>query len=408
MSFRSVMRDAFLGPPLQRTSEEDLPLASESAWQSQISSFWGQITGVGFSPSLIDRVWVANTCIDFTASQIARMPLRHYGSREPAWVANPDPVWYPNGIGDAIYAGMDSYLRWGDAFLVVTSRYADGYPSGWTVADASAMTIETRAGRKVYKVNRVELDARDVVQISRDPRPGLVRGTSVIKSYSSQAYGLLAASDLGRVMMQSDVPQYALKPKRKTTEAQAGKLQSDWMSRVAERRGAPWVIPPDLDLEKLSFSVQDLMLLDAQKFNAQVLAASCGVPALFLNLPIEGGLNYQSPAMLGEHWWRFKLRTFATAFSQALSGQMLPAGSYVEFDARETMAPAYDELVQAVAKLVEDGVVSVEEARAMLRLPIEQQPDVLADLMTPPSAGASPAQQPPGVVALRPTSSVSN
>jgi HK97 family phage portal protein len=403
MSIWNRMLPGFFGAEVVERHEADIELASEITWQSLISSHWSQVSGVGFSPTMIDRVWVANTCIDLTASQIARMPLRHYGTREPAWVANPDPAWYPNGIGDAIYAVVDSYLRWGDAFIVVYDRYMDGYARSWTVADASSITVDVRKGQRVFKTHQRELDPANVVQISRDPRPGTTRGTSVIKSYAAQAYGLLAASDLGRVMMQSDVPQYALKPKRKVTEAQALSLQSGWMGRVAARQGAPWVLPPDLDIEKLSFSVADLMLLDAQKFNAQVLAASCGVPAQFLNLPIEGGLNYQSPSMLGEHWWRFKLRTFATAVSSALSAQMLPAGSYVEFDAKETMAPAYDSMVESVATLVKEQVISAEEGRAILRLPSEAAADALIDLMTPPSAGASPAQQPEGVVALRPT-----
>lgn len=404
MNLRRFVADTF--GQVERT-EEDIPLASESAWQAQISDFWAQMSGVGFSPMLIDRVWVANTCIDWAASQVARMPLRHYGtSREPLWVANPDPTWFPNGIGDAIYAALDSYLRWGDAFIVITDRYQDFYPRTWTVADAMTMTVEVRRGKRFYKVHERELDPRDVVQISRDPRAGALKGTSVIQSYSSQAYGLLAASDLGRQMMQSDMPAYALKPKRKVTPEQAEMMQSSWVSRAARRGGAPWIIPPDIELEKLSFSVADLMLLDAQKFNAQILAASCGVPAQFLNLSIEGGLNYQSPAMLGEHWWRFKLRTFATALSQALSGRMLPAGSHVEFDARETMAPTAEQQTQVVASLIAAGVITPQEGRAILGLPIESEPEALADLMTPPSAGASPAQQSSStVVSLRPTAS---
>lgn len=403
MNLRRFVRDTF--GTVERT-EEDTPLGSETAWQGLISDFWSGLTGVAFSPRLIDRVWVANTCIDFTAAQIARMPLRFYGTSEPAWVANPDPVWYPNGIGDAIYAVLDSYLRWGDAYIVTTSRYANGYPSAWTVADASAMNVTVERGRKFYDVNQREIPREDVLQISRDPRAGSTKGTSVVASYSSQAYGLLAASDLGRQMMQTDVPQYALRSTRvldaEGTQAEA--IQQRWMERTASRRGAPPVLGPDIELEKLSFSVADLMLLDAQKFNAQILASTCGVPAQFLNLPIEGGLNYQSPAMLGEHWWRFKLRTFATAVSQALSAQMLPAGNYVEFDAKETMAPAMDELVLAVSKLVEQGIVTLEEARAILRLPVGEQQAALADLMTPPSAGASPAQQPAAtVVSLRPS-----
>lgn len=391
---------------VERT-EEDTPLGSETAWQGLINDFWSGLSGASFSPRLIDRVWVANTCIDFTSSQIARMPLRFYGTTEPAWVANPDPVWYPNGIGDAVYAALDSYLRWGDAYIITTARYANTYPSAWTVADASTMEIEVERGRKYYKVHEQYINPADVLQISRDPRAGSVKGTSVIASYASQAYGLLAASDLGRVMMQSDVPQYAIMAKKRLDAEgkQARAIQETWMRNTSTRRGAPPVFSEaDIELQKLSFSVQDLMLLDAQKFNAQILASACGVPAQFLNLPIEGGLNYQSPAMLGEHWWRFKLRTFATAFSMAMSSQLLPAGNYVEFDAKETMAPAMEELVLAVSKLVEQSIVSLEEARAILRLPVEQAPDALADLMTPPSAGASPAQQQAAtVVSLRPS-----
>ena len=393
---------------VERT-EEDIPLASEEAWQAQISEFWGNLSGIGFSPRLIDRVWVANTCIDLVSSQIARMPLRFFGSGQaPAWVASPDPIWYPNGIGDAIYAALDSYLRWGDAFLITTSRYANGFASAWTVADASEMNIQVRRGRRVFEIRGNEFAPGDVTQISRDPRTGSAYGTSVIKSYASQAWGLLAASDLGRIMMQTDVPQYAIMSKRKLDAEgkQARAIQNTWVERTAARRGAPPVFSEaDISLEKLSFSVQDLMLLDAQKFNAQILASSCGVPAQFLNLGIEGGLNYQSPAMLGEHWWRFKLRTFATAISQALSAQMLPRGSYVEFDAKETMAPPMEELIASVTALVEKGVVSIPEARAILRLPVEEEASSLEDLMTPPSAGASPTQQPSAqVVSLRPNS----
>ena len=395
------LKRSIMGEPEVLTRDTVDPNIPQTAWQNQISEFWGTMTGFSFSPSLIERVWVVNRCIGLNAQQIACMPLRFHGNREPAWVTNPDPVWFPNGIADAVYAAIDSMYRWGDAFVVITARYADGYPSGWTLASAQAMNVDVRNGRRVYEINQRELDPRDVVQISRDPR-GSVRGTSLVKSYASQAYGLLAASDLGRVMMNTEVPQYALKSNRKLTEEQATALQNQWVTKTANRRGAPPVMPPEISLEKLSFSIADLMLLDMQKFDAQVLASAAGVPALFLNLPIEGGLNYQSPAMLGEHWWRFELRSMAMLLSNALSSQMLPAGSGVVFDAREVLAPTFDDLVVAVTKLVEDGIISIEEARTLLRLPPEQAQEALQQLMTPPSAGASPAQQSPSVIELRP------
>jgi HK97 family phage portal protein len=389
-----------LEKPLER-QDDDSPFPD--AFQAQITNFWQEMSGTGFSPTLIERVWVANRCIHLNAQQVARMPLRFFGRTEPAWVSNPDPVWYANGIGDAVYSAIDSMYRWGDAFLYVTSRYADGYPSAWTLLEPQSVNIEVRRGKRVYRYKETELNEQ-VVQVSRDPRG--IKGTSAIRSYASQAFGLLAASDLGRIMMQSDIPQYALKSNRKLTAEQATALQSAWMSGAADRRGAPPVLPPEIDVEKLSFSVADLMLLDSHKFNAQVIASAMGVPALFINLPIEGGLNYQSPAMLGEHWWRFELRPTAVALSMALSAQMLPRGSYVEFDARETLAPTFADLVTAYATLAKEGLVSAEEVRAaVLRLPPQEQQSALEALTTPPSAGATPERPSSTVVALRPTSS---
>jgi HK97 family phage portal protein len=400
LSLRTFLAETF--GPVQRT-ESDIELASTLAWESQISDFWGGLSGGSFSPTLIERVWVANRCIHLNAQQIARMPLRFHGSSEPAWVANPDPIWYPNGVGDAVYAAIDSMYRWGDAFLYVTSYYASGLPSAWTVLDASQMSVEVKNGRRAYRKGQTPLDPDRVVQVSRDPRG--IRGTSAISSYSAQAYGLLAASDLGQVMMTEGVPSAVLKSQRKLTKEQAEALQAQWVTRTASRRGAPAVLPPDIDFETLSFSPADLMLLDVQKFDAQVIASAMGVPALFLNLPIEGGLSYQSPAMVAEHWWRTELRPMASALATALSAQMLARGSHVEFDAYETLAPSFAELVDAWAKMLEDGVVTIEEFRAaVLKLPSQQmQEEALAALTTPPSAGASPAQQPPSVVALRPT-----
>src|SRR5262249_27979038 len=115
-----------------------------------------------------------------------------------------------------------------------------------------------------------------------------------------------------------------------------------------------------------------------------------------LNMPLEGGLTYQSPEMLFEVWWRVELRPAAQRIARALSANMLPAGNYVEFDARAVLAPTFQNQVSAWLDLKKEGVVSADEVRAaILHLPPLQQGEALQDLTEPPSAGASPAQQPP-------------
>src|SRR5678816_972007 len=126
---------------------------TEISIQPQIDQFWSELRQTGFfSPRLIERVWVAARCIQLNAQQIASMPLRYEGPFEPAWVSNPDPVWYPNGLSDAIFAAVRSYYGWGDAFLLVTWRYATGFPGGWTVLDPSNVHVEMEDGRKRYRI----------------------------------------------------------------------------------------------------------------------------------------------------------------------------------------------------------------------------------------------------------------
>jgi HK97 family phage portal protein len=404
---RGFLSRMLLGPEqIVERVEESTEL---SGLMGELSSdFWAGLATssfFGFSEQLTEKVWVANRCMQLNSQQIATMPLRFFGNNEPAWVSNPDPNWYPNGIGDAIFALIWSQYGYGDGFILVTDRYAQtGLPRTWTVLDPMPMDVRVVRGARRYRSGSVELNPDDVIQISRNP--GGVRGTSALSAYGSYLYGLLATAEMSRQMSgESGVPNTVLRPKKKLNADQAAALQAMWASRTSARRGAPAVLPPDIDYEQLSFSPADLMLLEVQQFDAQVIASAFGVPPYMVNLPLEGGLTYQSPEMLGEHWWRFELLPAATRLHRALSANMLPRGSWVEFDAKATLAPSFKEMVDAWLSLKAAGVVTDNEVRAaVLSLPPEQQGEALAALTQPPTASASPAQQQSAsVVALRPT-----
>lgn len=308
-----------------------------------IQAFWADTFGETMTPATAERIWAANRCNQLNAQQIAGMPLRYgtnaaSGGRVPAWLSNPDPAWYPNGIGDALFAAVQSIYGHGFAALWITSRYADGAPSAWTVADANTVDIELVGGLRAYKINGKSVPARDVVQIDRNPGSRL-HGTSALRAFALAGWGLIEGSELNREVMRGGVPQVALRSKRPINEKQAEKIQNRWSQRTRERRGKPPVLPPDIDIEKLSFSPADLLLIEGLEFNARVIAAAFGVPPFLLNLPLTGGLTYQNPAMMGEFWWRFELRTMAKRIADALTAQMLAAGNWVWFDAADTFLP---------------------------------------------------------------------
>jgi HK97 family phage portal protein len=371
---REVWPSAWPAPATEGTEATISPMV-EAFWAETYSNVPASI-----SPVIAERVWVVNRCIQLNAQQIASMPLRFVGTTEPAWVSSPDPNWFPNGIGDAVFAVVRAVYGWGFAILLVTSRYANGLPSGWTVLDSQYVTIGLERGRRTYHYSidgsSRELDPLDVVQIDRNPSNAL-HGTSAIRAYASQCWGLLCAGELTRSTMTGGIPTSVLKSSRKLTQAQAEAMQAQWVARTSSRGGAPAVLPPEVEFETLSFSPKDLMLLEAQEFEARVIASAFGVPPFMINLPLEGGLTYQNPAMLGEFWWRFELRPRAKQIADALTAQMLPRGNYVVFDASDTFAP-----------LVAPGSVQDDP---QLSAPPESQ-----------VAGASPADQPGEVRPIRP------
>ena len=80
---------------------------------------------------------------------------------------------------------------------------------------------------------------------------------------------------------------------------------------------------------------------------------------------------------------------------------MLPRGQWVEFDSREFLA-GFKELVDAWKVIVtEMGAASAEEFRTGI-LKLASEVGVAGGHRHPRSAGASPAQQPSNVAALRP------
>ena len=102
-----------------------------------------------------------------------------------------------------------------------------------------------------------------------------------------------------------------------------------------------------------------------------------------VNLPLEGGLNYQTPVLMLEQWWRTELRTTAKRVTSTLNSHMLPAGQYVDVDSREFLAPSFKEHAETWVALVAAGLASVEEARAAV-LHTGATTSV-EDLLTPPS-----------------------
>jgi hypothetical protein len=280
------LRRWLTGPPAEEMILRDEPVPLEGTrmdlFNSIIPNFFseqGMAAGAWFpgDAALAERVWVANRCLQLNAQQIATMPIRYVGDMEPAWVSNPDPHWYPNGVADAVFAIVEQIYGWGFSCQYVTDRYADGFPRTWTVLDSSQVQIKVVDGARQYKLGASEdpLDPARVIQIDRNPGTR-VQGTSALRSYAQNAWGLLAAGNQSMTVNQGGTPKFYLKSDRKLTKDQAEALQLQWMTATTSRNGAPPVLPPEITPAEMSFDPSDLALLDTQEFNARAIASAFG------------------------------------------------------------------------------------------------------------------------------------
>jgi hypothetical protein len=362
-----------------------------------------------YDPSLVGKVGVASRCLALCAQQIASMPLRFRrdpaldpeAEREPAWVAMPDPAWYPNGIRDALWAATWSFYARGDTFLLVTDRYENGYPRHWTVLDANTMEVQAEGGQRSYTSNGYPLDPFDVLQITRNPT-GALRGTGAYAAYANDL-AALSAMDLyaADVFASGGVPSTLLKPARRLTAEQAAELQQQWIDRVQIRLGAPAVIPPDVAFEQLAFSPSDLLLLDARSFEASELCGALSVPPPLLGLPLETkGLTYTTTADMYDNWWRAELYPGAARAVESALSTWVPRGSWVEFTPDAALKPNVVQAMGVGAQALAAGVMTVNEVRAWvfdlppLVAPVENE-DV-EDIDEPAGESASMATAEPG------------
>lgn len=379
---------------LHPRSETQWSTSAPSSLVPWLRSWWHG--SWGWSPDNAEGVGSASRCLQLVSQQISTLPLRYRHQPEtqgyePAWVSNPDPVWFPNGITDAMFAIVWSIYGWGDAFLWVTGRYeGSGYPRTWTVLDPAQVTVSESAGTRLYRVGDLTLDTRDVMQISRDPR-GNLRGTSALSAYATNvAAASHAEAFAADFYVHGGVPWAVLQPSKRLDGKQAADLQAQWMARTATRGAAPAVIPPDVTFHQFSFNPRDLMLIESREWDAKQIAAAFGVPAFMLNLPQAGGLNYSNPEMLFTTWWKSELYPTAHRLDQALS-MWLPAGNWVEFDPGFLLRPDFATLVQTWLAMLAQGVVTQDEYRAaVLDLPPLSAGEATAMLDVPAGARGVP------------------
>ena len=357
-----------------------LPVPVPSPWDG-----WPATWGVPdwTKPSLDKLVDTAWDCIDLNASVLSAMPVyRLKGGvvvSPLSWMKNPDPTIYSSWSEFAKQLFWDFQL--GEAFIMATDYYANGYPKRFRVMPQWAFKVEMEGGRRRYYIGSVEV-TDDVLHIRYKSTSDGAHGVGPLESAGAR---LTTAGVLQRQMEEvahnGGVPPYILEVARRLDPTEANEVLRAWQdSRSRAGAGSPALATGGTTAKAMQVpSPKDMALLELAQFTEARIAVKLGVPPFLVGLPSGGdSMTYSNASSLFDFHDRSSLKVKAVHVMSALSWWSMPGDESIEMNRDEYTRPPLTERAAAYKDLNEIGALSGEEARAMERL----HGDVAASALT--------------------------
>lgn len=290
-----------------------------------------------------------NRARDLMASVIGCMPLRMYNEiwngdemeKMPlaprTWLRRPDP-----GVPYQFLMSwtFDDLLFFGRAFWYITSRTADGYPATFTRLPAGSITTTDMVGpvwfapSKQVFFNGGQLDPNDLVQFL-SPTQGLIYAApgaieTALRLEAARHRNATSAIPAGILKQKSGEPLSA---------QELGDLAAAFNAARATNQTA--ALNEHLDYQETMTSPDKMLLIESSQYQALEAARLANVPPYLVGVS-TGAYSYQSAQQARADLYIFGVKLYADAIAQTLSlDNVLPRGTYVEFDADEYLAENY-------------------------------------------------------------------
>lgn len=413
----------------------DGPYLVDGGW---IPASWGKAWNfwqMGYSPIQgAERSTMVEACLSAYAQTVAMCPGSHWqtqedGGRKRITTSALNRILRkPNAyqsISDFLlnltYSLYGGYGGGGNAYAlalrndrneIVELHLFDPRQSGPRLAETGEV-FYSLGGNEVIERQLVSgslsaVPARDVLHVRlhtpRHPLKGESPMTAAALSAATQ--GALSQQQLAFLLNQSR-PSGTLNTDMQLTKEQVAELRDRWeeQSRGLNQGGVP-ILTNGLKWTAMGTTAQDAQLADLMKMTREDIALAFRVPLQVLGL---GNQAYASTEMLMQHWIAsglgFALNHIEEAFG-LLFGLKGQPDEYLELDTEALLRSALKDRIEALARGVQGGIYSPDEARSKESLPrvpgghgaeprVQQQ-------VVPLSFGAQQEPQPPAEPALPP------
>jgi len=351
MAFFNKVTKAAISPPVSKAAAAGGGFETGTG-RAMIGAYYNYFEGDARNAAM--SVPTVSRARDLIASVIGCMPLKLYNEmwngdtmeKMPlaprSWLRRIDPS-VPNNF--ILSWTFDDLFFYGRAFWYITSRTADGFPAAFTRLPASMVLTLDQAGpvwfapSKEVQFNGNTLDPNDLVQFL-SPIQG-------ITSMSTQAVATALKLEAARYRNASSaIPAGVLK--QTGGEPLSGSELADLASAFnsARQTNQTACLNEYLTYTETATSPDKMLLIDSAEFQGKEMARICNVPLYLVGFD-QGSYAYTSNEGARADLWTFGARAYAECITSTLSqNNVLPNGTYIEFDTMNYLMGDYHEMPQ--------------------------------------------------------------
>jgi HK97 family phage portal protein len=332
----------------------------------------------------VSAVWA---CVQLIANSVASLPLNVYRRTRDGQ----EPLKSRHFLTDLLQYRPNQYMKSRDfrmAMTVQMALWANAYAEIVRSNDRPVALMPLRPGRMAPFITNdgeltyhystdtgVKVYAKDsILHMKGFGTDGIVGAER--NNFAREAYGLSVSADTyaakqfangGRPGGVLTIDQF-LKPKQRD---EIRDLYSG-MSEGAANSNRLWVLEGGMKYEALDFSADQMQMIATRTHQLSEVARFFGVP----DVMIGAGSNTSSawPASFEQqmlYFLNFTIQAYLDEWECAIHDSMLPRGSdiFVDHDVSNFIKMDSTAKANYLAKLVQNGLASRNEARHVLRLP---------------------------------------
>jgi len=313
---------------------------------------------------------------------------------QPSVLTDPDPLTTPWHYR---WSAVEDLILYGNHFALYGEPDAKTvYRPGWLVplpAHDVWVIVDPESGQWSWAWNGAMIDADEILHVSAGNRSGEILGRGVLRQYGEWLGGAIAAeAHTGAYFAGGALPPAVLQSPTLLTQTQADELKDKWREMTSSRE--PVVLPSGYVLTPIVSNAESAQLVESRQWNAAAVAMILGIPSYKLGL--QGpSMTYQNIESADIEFVRDSVDRYGSPLVEAFTKWLVPHGTIVVWDYAGRMRADQKTTAEVLSTYVAAGILTHDEARAMLNRPplqvaappaLEEPPDD-PDPEPPESAG---------------------